>query len=71
MVDSKGKVKIVHISDIKYVLPADMVISNLPDYQSFGRQSKLMIDPRDISNLKWEPTVTKNTNFQLSSLRQH
>ena len=28
VVDSKGKVKIVHISDIKYVLPADRVLSN-------------------------------------------
>ena len=55
--------KIVHISDIKWVLPADSVVSKLPDYQSFGRQSKLRIDPKDIPNLKWETTVTINTNF--------
>ena len=61
MVDSKGKVKIIHISDVKYVLPADRVISKPPDYQSFGRQSKLRIDPKDIPNLKWEPTLTINT----------
>ena len=41
MVDSKGKVKIVHMSDIKYVLPVDRVISKLPNYQSSDRQSKL------------------------------
>ena len=58
VVDSKGKVKIVHILDVKYVLPTDRVISKLPDYQSSGRQSKLKIDLKDISNLKWEPTVT-------------
>ena len=48
VVDSKGKVKIVHISNVKYVLT---VISKLPDYQSFGRQLKLRIDPKDIPNL--------------------
>ena len=63
VVGSKGKVKIVHISDVKYVLPADRAISKLPDYQSFGRQSKLRIDPKDIPNLKWAPTVTINTNL--------
>ena len=37
VVDSKDKVKIVHILDIKYLLPADRAISKLPDYQSFHR----------------------------------
>ena len=62
MVDSKGKVKIVHIAAITYVLPADSIISKLPDYQSSGRQSRLRID-YDIPNLKWVATVTINTNF--------
>ena len=44
VVEAKGKVKIIHISNVKYVLPADRVISKFPNYQSFGRQSKLMID---------------------------
>ena len=63
VLDSKVKVKVVHISDVKYVLPADRVISKLPDYQSFGRQSKLRIDPKDIPNLKWEPTVVVKQFF--------
>ena len=37
VVDSRDKVKTVHISDVKYILPADKVISKLPDYQSFGK----------------------------------
>ena len=57
----------VHISDVKRVPPADWVISKLPDYLSFGRQSKLRIDPKDIPNLKWEPTVTINTNISTVS----
>ena len=36
MVDSKDKVKIVHISDFRYVLAADRVMSKLPHYQFFG-----------------------------------
>ena len=39
-----------HISGVKYVLPADRVMSKWPDYQSFGMQSKLRIDPKDIPN---------------------
>ena len=38
--------------DVKYVLPADWVISNLPDYQVFSRQYKLRIDPQHIPDLK-------------------
>ena len=63
MVDSKGKVRTVHGSDVKYVLPADRVIPKLSHYQSFCRQSKLRINPKDLHNLKWEPTVTGNINF--------
>ena len=65
-VDSTGKVKVVHISDVKYMLPADSHIK-LPDYQSFSQQSKLRIDPKNIPNLKWEPNVTINTNFATAS----
>ena len=63
LVDSRGKVKIVHISDVKYVLSADRVTTKLPNFQSFSRQLKLRIDPKDIPNLKWEPTVTVKTIF--------
>ena len=32
VVKSKGKMKIVHICNVKYVIPADRVITNLLDY---------------------------------------
>ena len=67
VVDSKGKVKVVKFSYVKYVLPANRVISKLPSYQSFGRQTKLRIDPKDFPNLKCEPTVMVNTNFSTAS----
>ena len=62
LVDSKDKAKIVHISNLKYVLPTEKVITKLPDYQSFGWRSRLRLDPH-IPNLKWEPTLTVNTSF--------
>ena len=63
MVDSTGKLKILHISNVKYTLPADLAISTLLDYQAFGRQSKLRLDLHYISDLKWESTVRINNNF--------
>ena len=36
---SGGKMRKVHISDVKYVLPADNIISKIPDYKLFGRKT--------------------------------
>ena len=35
-----GKSKMEHISNIKYIMPAERYISQLPDYELFGRQTK-------------------------------
>ena len=63
MVHSMGKAEVVHVSNVKYLLPADRVISKLPDYQSFGRQSKMRKNLQHIPNLKWDTTIVVNTNF--------
>ena len=55
VVDSIGETKMVQISNVRYILSADRVICNLPGYQSFGRQSKLMLDPQYITTLKQNP----------------
>ena len=34
-----GKTHMVHISEVKYVLPAEQIIDKLPDYENFGRRS--------------------------------
>ena len=34
-----GKSKMEHISNIKYIMPAERYISQLPDYEIFGRQT--------------------------------
>ena len=31
-----GKSQMVHITDVKYILPADNIIAKLPDYDRFG-----------------------------------
>ena len=46
-----GRSKMEHISNIKYIMPAERYISQLPDYESFGRQTKLQLNPRNIPDL--------------------
>ena len=36
-----GNTTWVHLTDVKYIVPVDNVITKLPDYQSFGRKTKL------------------------------
>ena len=41
-----GNTTWVHLTDVKYILPVDNVIDKLPDYQSFGRKTKLKLNAR-------------------------
>ena len=56
-----GNTTWVHLTDVKYILPVDNVITKLPDYQSFGRKSKLRLNPDRIPNLHWNLSTTLNT----------
>ena len=42
-----------HIKHVKYVLPADKYINQLPDYSRFGRKTTLQINPEQIPDLHW------------------
>ena len=55
-----GNTTWVHLTDIKYILPVDNVITKLPDYQSFGRKTKLRLNPDRIPNLHWNLSTTLN-----------
>ena len=46
-----GKSKMEHISNIKYIMAAERYISQLPDYEIFGCQTKLHLNPRNIPDL--------------------
>ena len=43
-----GKSHWVHISHVKYCLPADNIIMNLPDNSQFGRKTILRFNPDKI-----------------------
>ena len=50
-----------HVSNIKYIIPAERYISQLPDYESFGRQTKLWLNPSNIPDLSWKWADTVHT----------
>ena len=56
-----GKSKMEHISNIKYIMPAERYISQIPDYETFGRQTKLCLNPRNIPDLSWKWAETVHT----------
>ena len=50
-----------HIKHVKYVLPTDKYIDQLPDYSRFGRKTTLRINPDQILDLDWKLTNTYHT----------
>ena len=56
-----GNTTWVHLTDVKYILPVDNVITKLPDYQSFGRKTELRLNPDRIPDLHWNLSTTINT----------
>ena len=56
-----GKSKMEHISNIKYIMPAEHYISQIPDYETFGRQTKLHLNPHNIPDLSWKWAETVHT----------
>ena len=58
-----GNSQTVHISDVKYILPADSIIAKLPDYNRFGRKTKLRLNPQNIPDVNWELALTANTKL--------
>ena len=62
-----GNTTWVHLTDIKYILPVDNIITKLPDYQSFGRKTKLRLNPDRIPNPHWNLSTTLNTTPTLTT----
>ena len=61
MPSTGGKSHFVHIQDVKYILPADTIIAELPNYDNFGRKTKLMMNPDNIPDLHWKLATLANT----------
>ena len=42
-----------HVKHVKYILPADRHIKQIPDYNAFGRKTTLRLNPDRIQDLHW------------------
>ena len=56
-----------HIKDVKYILPADRYIKQIPDYSAFGRKTALRMNPDKIPNLHWQLAST----YHATNVGQH
>ena len=61
-----------HIKHVKYVLPADRYINQLPSYSKFGRKTTLRINPDQIPDLYWKLVNTYHTTIirQIANTKQ-
>ena len=50
---SGGPTEMKHIKHVKYILPANRYINQLPDYSAFGRKTTLRMNPDHILDLHW------------------
>ena len=65
-----GPTEMKHIKHVKYILPADKYIDQLPDYSGFGRKTTLRINPDQIPDLHWKLANTYHTtNIGQSEIR--
>ena len=55
-----GETQWEHISHVKYMLPADNVIRQMPDYSQFGRKTTLRLNPDNIPDLNWKLATSLN-----------
>lgn len=58
-----GKSQYVHITDVKYILPADNIIKHLPNFNTFGRKTNLNLNPDKIPDLDWILATNLNTKI--------
>ena len=64
-----GKPHFVHITDVKYVLPADSVISHILTFNQFGRKTKLNLNPDVVPDLKWKRSDILNTQTPIIPIK--
>ena len=58
-----------HVKHVKYILPADWYIKQIPDYSAFGRKTTLRLSPDKIPDLHWSlaNSYTMNIGLAISS----
>ena len=62
-----GETNWVHITDVKYILPVDNVIKNIPEYHNFGRKTTMRLNPDKIPDLQWNLATILNTTPMLTT----
>ena len=50
-----------HVKHVKYILPADRYIIQIPDYNAFGRKTTFRLNPDKIPDLYWSLAYSYNT----------
>ena len=56
-----GPTEMKHIKHVKYILPTDRYINQLPNYSMFRRKTTLRMNPDHIPDLHWELASTYHT----------
>ena len=57
----RGPTEMEHVKHVKYILPADWYIKQIPDYSAFGRKTTLRMKPDKILDLPWNLADTYHT----------
>ena len=57
----RGPTEMKHVKHIKYILPVDRYIKQIPDYSAFGRKTRLRMNPDKIPDLHWNLADTYHT----------
>ena len=65
-----GKPHLVHITDVKYIMPVDSIIPHLPLPNQFGRMSKYNLNPKNIPDLKWNLSNILNTKSKTIQIKE-
>ena len=56
-----GPTEMKHVKHVKYILPADWYVKQIPDYSTFGRKATLRLNPDKIPDLHWQLVNTSHT----------
>ena len=56
-----GPTEMKHIKHVKYILPMDQYIKQIPGYSTFGRKATLRMNPDQIPDLHWNLASTYHT----------
>ena len=60
-----GETTKVHVTDIKKVIPAEHISTQLPDYNKLGRITKRRLNPKNIPDLDWQLASELHPNISL------